>query len=180
MENKAIQTEFGTARLFHGHYRIDSYKEGNHNKYLHRLIWENHYNKPVPEGYVIHHINGIRTDNRIQNLQCVPRSIHTIFHRKGKNHSEEHRKKMSESHKGKIQTKKHCLSIAKGKNTTGYYRVSKVKSKDHKQGFKWVYQFRENGKYYSVTAINLDKLKKKVLAKNWIWGTLEEVEGAIQ
>jgi hypothetical protein len=41
---------------------------------VHRVIWEMH-NGPIPEGYEIDHMNGIRSDNRIENLRLVTRSI---------------------------------------------------------------------------------------------------------
>ena len=179
MADTSIKTKYGTARLMHGHYRIDSFKEGNHNKYLHRLIWEDHYGKPVPKGYVIHHINGVKTDNRIQNLQCVEHSLHNKFHRKSVVFTDEIRKKISESHKGTIQSEAHCLNITRGKDNTGYYRVSKVKCDQYKRGYRYVYQFYENGKYRSIVAPTLDKLKRKVLNANLIWSKLEYME-AIQ
>ena len=36
----------------------------------HRYIWEQ-YNGPIADGMVIHHINGIKDDNRIENLALV-------------------------------------------------------------------------------------------------------------
>lgn len=81
MEHK-IETPFGTA-IFNestGYYRVQSVKNGFHNRFLHHLIWENHYSQPIPEGCVIHHINNIKTDNRIQNLICVPKKVHDSFH----------------------------------------------------------------------------------------------------
>ena len=181
MTNKTIQTEFGTVKLsYWGYYYISSSKEGNHNKKLHRLIWEKHYGKQVPEGYVIHHINGTKTDNRIQNLICVPKKIHTAFHMKHRVVTDEMRKKISETEKGKEIQDESRLKISKAQNTSGYYRVSKCKDKQCKQGFRWRYQFKEKGKQYVLYSVDLDKLKEKVLAKNWIWGTLEEVEEAIQ
>ena len=36
----------------------------------HRIVWEM-FNGPIPDGYVINHINGVRWDNRIENLECV-------------------------------------------------------------------------------------------------------------
>ena len=41
--------------------------------YAHRKIWE-FYNGPIPDGLVIDHINGIRHDNRLSNLQLVTTS----------------------------------------------------------------------------------------------------------
>lgn len=42
--------------------------------FAHRVIWEMH-NGPVPNGVEIDHINGIKHDNRIENLRCVDRWI---------------------------------------------------------------------------------------------------------
>ena len=38
--------------------------------YEHRLIWAE-ANGPIPDGYVIHHINGKKKDNRLANLAMV-------------------------------------------------------------------------------------------------------------
>lgn len=43
---------------------------GGKYKKAHRLIWE-HYNGPILKGMVIHHINGLRDDNRIENLSMI-------------------------------------------------------------------------------------------------------------
>jgi len=45
----------------------------------HRLVWEEH-NGPIAKGMVIHHINGDRQDNRIENLQMVTPIEHRHIH----------------------------------------------------------------------------------------------------
>jgi hypothetical protein len=47
-------------------------------KYIkeHRLVWEQTHNKPLSEGWVVHHINGIKTDNRPSNLIALPKASH--------------------------------------------------------------------------------------------------------
>lgn len=42
--------------------------------YMHVWIWEQIFG-PVPEGYEVDHINGIRTDNRLDNLRCIPKAM---------------------------------------------------------------------------------------------------------
>jgi len=42
----------------------------------HILIWEETYGKPLPKGWIVHHYNGIKTDNRSQNLVAMKRSEH--------------------------------------------------------------------------------------------------------
>lgn len=94
-----MKTEFGEAEINHkGYYAIISHGEYNA-KELHRIVWENHYNKKVPENYVIHHINMDKTDNRIQNLICVSDNVHKSFH--ARHMTKEHKQKLSESKQGK-------------------------------------------------------------------------------
>ena len=104
-ETSTLHTKFGTAQIDdRGYYRIVSRKEGNRNKRLHRLIWEA-YNGELPEDMVIHHIDGNKTNNDINNLEVLSKSDHSVLHnkdnngRKGKPLSEETKKKLSDANK---------------------------------------------------------------------------------
>lgn len=49
----------------------------------HYYVWCKHHKSEVPTGYVIHHINHNRSDNRIQNLLLIKRGDHSKYHNKG-------------------------------------------------------------------------------------------------
>ena len=46
---------------------------------LHETVWRFHFGD-IPEGYVIHHRNGLKADNRIENLQLMTAAEHRAWH----------------------------------------------------------------------------------------------------
>lgn len=48
--------------------------------YEHRLVWEKEHGQPVPNGFVIHHKDGNKTNNDISNLELLEAKKHAKMH----------------------------------------------------------------------------------------------------
>lgn len=96
-------------------------------------------------------------------------------------HSDETKKKISESEKGKDgywDGKNHnigtMIKMSKAHNSTGYFRVGKRKDNTCKKGFMYSYRYLdENKKQREILSVNIKKLEKKVKAKGLIWRKIE-------
>ena len=54
-----------------GYYQVSLYKNSKVKHYMvHRLVWEA-FNGTIPEGYEVNHINEVKTDNRLSNLNLM-------------------------------------------------------------------------------------------------------------
>ena len=66
--------------------------EPNKWTYLYAYIWEKENGK-IPKGYVLHHINFVSNDDRLENLICITRAEHINIHRKELVNGNKNRKK---------------------------------------------------------------------------------------
>ena len=105
---------------------------------------------------------------------------------KGYKHTDESKRKISNALKGDKNPffgKHHSTSTRRKLsqimfetlNTTGYYRVTKDTCKSCKRGFRWRYNYLENGRPKAITSVDLKKLEERVKAKGLEWYKLDEV-----
>jgi len=61
--------------------RQPDYPRANKDGYIfeHILVWEQIHNKQLPKGWIVHHLNGIKDDNRPSNLLALPSKKHAIL-----------------------------------------------------------------------------------------------------
>jgi len=68
----------GGRKIWHGYVRVWVDVPGKY-EFEHRLVWENAHG-PIPKGWQTHHLNGDKSDNRLENLMCLPNSAHQKLH----------------------------------------------------------------------------------------------------
>ncbi|MCX6008069.1 MAG: HNH endonuclease signature motif containing protein [Chloroflexi bacterium] len=65
---------------FHGYIRVwkpEHPKANGGYVFEHILVWEETHGQPLPDGWVVHHLNGIKSDNRPKNLLGMARRGHS-------------------------------------------------------------------------------------------------------
>lgn len=148
-----LKTKFGTATVNQdGYYEIVSMKEGNKDKLLHRLIYEDYHNTTLEKGMHVHHRNMNKLDNCVLNLEALTAAEHISLHRKG------------------VPLSRKCrINISRAKGSSNYYRVTLEKDPTCKQGFIYRYQYCENNKRKKIKSVDLEKLKEKVEDRGLEW-----------
>lgn len=75
-----VQVISNTVQKFNGEsFYLCGYYYQRKGKRLHRAVWE-HHNGPIPKGYHVHHMDGDRSNNSIENLTLLEGHEHLSEH----------------------------------------------------------------------------------------------------
>lgn len=79
---RVLETEFGHARLDpRGYYTLRKTINGKRlTAYLHVEIYKRHFGN-IPRGWVVHHVDGVKTNNDIDNLEAMSQKDHIRVHK---------------------------------------------------------------------------------------------------
>jgi len=172
------KTKYGNISITKsGHYRISSNDKGFGGKLLHRVIYEEYYKCTILPFVDCHHINGIKTDNQIDNLTLMYHGEHSRYHNtgdrnpkanKGVKLSEETKAKISKAKKGKLlnPTPHIRLGGKTANNETRYRLVIEGKEVISSINKEKLISIMEEGTYTNYVRphkydLNLDMLKKE-------------------
>ena len=72
-------------------------KQDGKNVRQHRLIMEQHLDRTLSPDQVVHHINGEKTDNRIENLEIVEFGKHSSNHNRSRIYKKGYKMKLSDA-----------------------------------------------------------------------------------
>lgn len=78
-----------------------------------RLIMESHIGRYLTNNEIVHHKNEIKSNNEIENLQIVNNLEHMRVHRYGKPRSNETKRKISMTLKGRKLSEEHKIKMSK-------------------------------------------------------------------
>lgn len=152
-----IDTKFGRAYYYKGRNAYYVHNKNNpqyHRQLLHRLIYQDYHKCTLLHHAHIHHLDGNPLNNDITNLKILSASEHGKIHGK---HNQQLKVQIEQSRKT---------------NTSGYFRVCKLKDKRYPNSDMWRYLYPEDGKQKAIVAKTIPELEQKVKAKGLPWQKL--------
>jgi hypothetical protein len=99
---------------------IPSHPSANSNGYVleHRVVMENHIGRPLTSNEIVHHKDGNKMNNKIDNLELMLRTEHTSMHSKLRHRTKEFCKLLCPNCEQEFERAKRLTSILFGARFT--------------------------------------------------------------
>ena len=97
--NKKTGKALVQAKLSNGYCNVNLRKDGKDHSFRAHIVIYEAFNGRLKPNEDVHHINGQKQDNRPCNLVAMDKVEHVRMHRIGKHHSQETKRKISETMK---------------------------------------------------------------------------------
>ena len=101
---RAVEQRIGVGFLMECENKYKAIKVNGQKLNEHRYLMEKHLGRKLKRNEVVHHINGNKGDNRIENLMVMNLSEHTKLHKNGVPLTEEHKIKIKKGLNGHKST----------------------------------------------------------------------------
>ena len=150
------------------------------NYYIHRLVYFS-FNPTVDSTLVINHLNGIKDDNRLENLEAISKQQNSQYtfsigaHKGQKIHINKYEEIINLSKNGmknKDIAEKYDvaqITISQLLNKLGYFQFKKLSKEDHKQILELHTEGKSNteiGKLFNITRLGVYNSLKNNLSKD--------------
>jgi hypothetical protein len=99
IKNKAAARAFGSTRV---HAKSGYVEEKTDHGWVrqHRAVMERHLGRTLNDDEIVHHINGNKQDNQLENLEIMLHGEHTVHHHHGAKRSQITCRRISENRRG--------------------------------------------------------------------------------
>ena len=119
--------------------------------YVHRIIWEQANQCPIPAGFHVHHIDANRKNNSIYNLSLVTQRLNNWFAAKNRDYKKIYQARKARGFKAKITA---CTVDEKGKKTKLHFDSMRQCASHFNKNVSTISNIVNKKKYFTTVDLN--------------------------